>query len=183
MSVRLADTLERCIPAILDVWGRAAADGELRALCEQDRAGDLAAVLRAMSGALHPRPMPGAVDEFIEIAAAHGARRRAQGVHEACLFEEYDYLGAAVPHGLRACETAPLAPEELIALEGGFTTAILAGLRGFHRGEFERRGTWADVLARSVSDADDSTGYRVGSTAERGSSGGPSSSSSEGSGS
>ena len=28
------------------------------------------------------------------------------------------------------------------------TTAILAGLRGFHRGEFERRGTWADVLAR-----------------------------------
>jgi len=171
MSVRLADTLERCIPAILDVWDRAAAGGELRALCEEDRAGDLAAVLRAMSGALHPRPVPGAVDQFIEIAAAHGARRRAQGVHEACLFEEYDYLGAAVPHGLRACETPPLAPEDLVALEGGLTTAILAGLRGFHRGEFERRGTWADVLAQSVSDAGDSTGFRGGVTTDRGSSG------------
>lgn len=170
MSVRLADTLERCIPAILDVWARAAAGGELRALCAEDQVGDLAAVLRAMSSALHPRPMPGAVDQFIEIAAAHGARRRAQGVHEACLFEEYDYLGLAVPHGLRACETAPLAPEELMALEGGLTTAILAGLRGFHRGEFERRGTWADVLARSVSDADDSSGFRPGESTERGSS-------------
>lgn len=167
MSVRLADTLERCIPAILDVWARAAAGGELRALCAEDRVGDLAAVLRAMSSALHPRPTPGAVDQFIEIAAAHGARRRAQGVHEACLFEEYDYLGTAVPHGLRACETAPLAPEELMALEGGLTTAILAGLRGFHRGEFERRGTWADVLARSVSDADDSSGFQAGATADR----------------
>jgi hypothetical protein len=168
MSVRLADTLERCIPAILEVWTRAAAGGELRALCEQDRVGDLAAVLRAMSSALRPRPRPGAVDQFIETAAAHGARRRAQGVHEACLFEEYDYLGTAVPHGLRACGSAPLAPEDLMALEGGLTTAILAGLRGFHRGEFERRGTWADVLAQTISDTDDSTGIRAGSTAKRG---------------
>lgn len=174
MSVRLADTLERCIPAILAAWERTAAGGELRGLCEEERAGDLAAVLRAMSGALHPRPMPGAVDQFIEIAAAHGARRRAQGVHEACLFEEFDHLGTAVPHGLRACEAPPLAPEDLMALEGGLTTAILAGLRGFHRGEFERRGTWADVLARSVSDADDSTGFRDGVTTERGSSAGSS---------
>src|SRR5215207_1888064 len=127
MSARLADTLEQCIPAILDEWGRAAAEGELRTLCDEDRAGDLAAVLRAMSTALHPRPLPGAVDQFIEIAAAHGARRRAQGVHEACLFEEYDYLGAAVPHGLRA----------------------------FHRGEFERRGTWAEVMARTASESSD----------------------------
>lgn len=158
MSARLADTLDRCIPAILAEWERAAAGGELRALCQEDRAGDLASVLRAMSVALHPHPEPGAVDRFIETAAAHGARRRTQGVHEACLFEEYDYLGSAVPHGLRLCQSAPLAPEDLLALEGGLTTAILAGLRGFHRGEFERRGTWADVLARSVSDADDSTG-------------------------
>jgi hypothetical protein len=170
MSDRLADTLESCIPAILGEWARAVADGELRALCEEDRAGDLAAVLRAMSGALHPHPTPGAVDQFIETAAAHGARRRAQGVHEACLFEEYDYLGTAVPHGLHACETAPLAPEDLMALEGGLTTAILAGLRGFHRGEFERRGTWADVLAQSVSDADDATGFRTAPAADRGAS-------------
>ena len=40
-----------------------------------------------------------------------------------------------------------------MALEGGLTTAILAGLRGFHRGEFERRGTWDEVLARTTSDA------------------------------
>ena len=153
MSARLADTLERCIPAILAEWGRAAAGGELRALCDEDRAGDLAQVLRAMSVALRPRPVPGAVDQFIETAAAHGARRRAQGVHEACLFEEYDYLGTAVPTGLRICETTPLAPEDLVALEGGLTTAILAGLRGFHRGEFERRGTWDEVLARTTSDA------------------------------
>jgi hypothetical protein len=153
MSARLADTLERCVPAILAEWERAAAGGELRALCQEDRAGDLAVVLRAMSAALHPHPEPGAVDRFIEAAAAHGARRRAQGVHEACLFEEYDYLGSAVPHGLRLCQTAPLAPEDLIALEGGLTTAILAGLRGFHRGEFERRGTWDEVLARTASEA------------------------------
>ena len=120
------------------------------ALCDEDRAGDLAAVLGAMSMALRPTPVPGAVDQFIETAAAHGARRRAQGVHEACLFEEYDHLGSAVPHGLRACEIAPLAPEDLLALEGGLTTAILAGLRGFHRGEFERRGTWEEVLARAA---------------------------------
>jgi hypothetical protein len=93
---------------------------------------------------------------FIETAAAHGARRRAQGVHEACLFEEYDHLGTAVPHGLRACDITPLSPEDLLALEGGLTTAILAGLRGFHRGEFERRGTWADVLARTANDAGES---------------------------
>lgn len=161
MSVRLADTLERCIPAILDEWGRAAAAGELRTLCTEDRVGDLAGVLRAMSVALRPAVVaPGAVDQFIEIAAAHGARRRAQGVHEACLFEEYDYLGSAVPRGMRMCETAPLAPEDVLALEGGLTTAILAGLRGYHRGEFERRGTWADVLARAAHDAADSTGLR-----------------------
>ena len=150
MSARLADTLERCIPAILEEWGRVAASGELQALCDEDRVGDLASVLHAMSVALRPRAMPGAVDLFIETAAAHGARRRAQGVHEACLFEEYDHLGTAVPH---ACDIAPLAPEDLLALEGGLTTAILAGLRGFHRGEFERRGTWADVLARTAHDA------------------------------
>ena len=153
MSARLADTLEQCIPAILDEWGRAAAEGELRALGDEDRVGDLAAVLRAMSTALHPQPIPGAVDQFIETAAAHGARRRAQGLHEACLFEEYDFLGVAVPHGLRACRTPPLAPEDLVALEGGLTTAILAGLRGFHRGEFERRGTWEEVLARTASES------------------------------
>lgn len=174
MSARLADTLERCIPAILDAWGRAAASGALRTLCDEDRVGDLANVLHAMSVALRPRAMPGAVDHFIETAAAHGARRQAQGVHEACLFEEYDHLGTAVPDGLRACDIAPLAPEDLLALEGGLTTAILAGLRGFHRGEFERRGTWADVLARSVSDGDDSTGFRAGVTTDRGSSGGSS---------
>ena len=157
MSVRLADTLERCIPAILDEWGRAAAAGELRALCDEDRIGDLAVVLRALSEALRPRPVPGAVHQFIEAAAAHGARRRAQGVPEACLFEEYDHLGTAVPDGLRACELAPLAPEDIVALEGGITTAILAGLRGFHRGEFERRGTWADVLARTADDVEDAT--------------------------
>ena len=155
MSARLADTLERCIPAILDEWRRAVADGALRTLCDEDRAGDLAAVLRAMSAALHPLPAPGAVDHFIEIAAAHGARRRVQGLHEACLFEEYDFLGAAVPHGLRACNTPPLAPEDLVALEGGLTTAILAGLRGFHRGEFERRGTWEEVMARTASESSD----------------------------
>ena len=60
-----------------------------------------------------------------------------------------------MPDGLRACDIAPLAPEDLLALEGGLTTAILAGLRGFHRGEFERRGTWADVLARTAHDAGD----------------------------
>jgi hypothetical protein len=164
MSVRLADTLERCIPAILDEWGRAAAAGELRALCHEDRVGDLAVVLRALSEALRPRPIPGAVHQFIEAAAAHGARRRAQGVPEACLFEEYDHLGTAVPHGLRICEKASLSPEDVMALEGGITTAILAGLRGFHRHEFERRGTWADVLARAALDAHDAheaTGLRV----------------------
>lgn len=161
MSVRLADTLERCIPAILDEWGRAAAAGELRGLCHEDRVGDLAVVLRAMSVALRPRAVPGAVDQFIEAAAAHGARRRAQGLHEACLFEEYDYLGTAVPHGLRVCETAPLSPEDIVALEGSLTTAILAGLRGFHRHEFERRGTWADVMARAAHDAHESPELRI----------------------
>ena len=156
MSARLADTLERCLPAILEEWGRAAADGELRTLCDEDRFGDLASVLQAMSVALRPRAVPGAVDQFIETAAAHGARRRAQGVHEACLFEEYDHLGNAVPDGLRACDSTPLAPEDLLALEGGLTTAILAGLRGFHRGEFERRGTWDDVMARTAHDASES---------------------------
>jgi hypothetical protein len=167
MSVRLADTLEQCIPAILDAWTRAARDGELRALCEEDRVGELAAVLRAMSEALYPQPAPGAVDRFIEIAAAHGARRRVQGVPEACLFEEYDYLGTAVPFGLRACELGPLAPEDLVALEGGLTTAILAGLRGFHRGEFERRGTWADVLAQTATEAHQSGEFHVHAAADR----------------
>jgi hypothetical protein len=85
-------------------------------------------------------------------------------VPEACLFEEYDHLGTAVPHGLRICEKASLSPEDVMALEGGITTAILAGLRGFHRHEFERRGTWADVLARAALDAHDAheaTGLRV----------------------
>ena len=106
-----------------------------------------------MGAALAPRPGAGAVDMFIEIAAAHGARRRVQGVHEACLFEEYDFLGAAVPHALRECLLAPLPPEDMLALEGALTTAILAGLRGYHRGEFERRGTWADALARTANDS------------------------------
>jgi hypothetical protein len=155
MTTQLADTLERCISPILHEWERRASAGELRSLCASDRAGDLAAVLHAMGAALAPRPGAGAVDTFIEIAAAHGARRRVQGVHEACLFEEYDLLGAAVPHALRECLLAPLPPEDMLVLEGALTTAILAGLRGYHRGEFERRGTWADALARTASDSAD----------------------------
>jgi len=155
MSARLADTLERCVSPILHEWERRASTGTLRSLCAADRAGDLAAVLHAIGAALAPRPGAGAVDTFIEIAAAHGARRRVQGVHEACLFEEYDFLGAAVPHALRECLLAPLPPEDMLALEGALTTAILAGLRGYHRGEFERRGTWADALARTANDSAD----------------------------
>ena len=155
MSARLADILERCRPTILHEWERRAAAGELGAVCQSDRVGDLADVLRAICAALAPDPAEGAVDAFIEIAAAHGARRRLQGVHEACLFEEYDFLGTAVPHALRECAIAPLTPQDLITLEGALTTAIMAGLRGYHRGEFERRGTWADALARTARDSTD----------------------------
>ena len=105
--------------------------GELRAVCQTDRAGDLAAVLRAICVALDPTPCAGAVDAFIEMAAAHGARRRAAGRARGMLFEEYDFLGTAVPHALRECRIAPLAPQDLLALEGALTTAILAGLRGY----------------------------------------------------
>src|SRR6478609_5254041 len=155
MSARLADILERCLPTILHEWERRAAAGELRSVCQSDRAGDLADVLRAICAALAPDPTAGAIDTFIEIAAAHGARRRVQGVHEVCLFEEYDFLGTAVPHALRECRIAPLTPQDLLTLEGALTTAILAGLRGYHRGEFERRGTWADALARTACDSSD----------------------------
>jgi hypothetical protein len=155
MSARLADTLERCLPAILHEWEERASSGELRSVCQPDRAGDLAGVLRAICAALMPNPSEGAVDAFIAIAAAHGARRRLQGVHEACLFEEYDFLGTAVPHALRECRIAPLTPQDLLTLEGALTTAILAGLRGYHRGEFERRGTWDDALARTARDSTD----------------------------
>jgi hypothetical protein len=155
MSARLADVLDQCIPTVLDEWGRSARSGELERLCESDRVGDLAAVLRAMAAAFRPpRDGTGAVDEFIETAAAHGARRRAQGLGESCLFEEYDLLGSALPRALRTCPDAlALLPEDLVSLEGGLTTAILAGLRGFHRGEFERRGAWPETLARVVSEA------------------------------
>ena len=33
-------------------------------------------------------------------------------------------------------------------------------MRGFHRGEFERRGTWADVLARTADEVGDATPSR-----------------------
>jgi hypothetical protein len=155
MSARLADILDRCIPTVLDEWGRHAHRGELLTLCETDRPGDLADVLRAMAAALRPASEgSGTVDDFIETAAAHGARRREQGVRESCLFEEYDLLGSAIPHALRGCPGVPhLSSEELVSLEGGLTTAILAGLRGFHRGEFERRGAWSETIARVVSEA------------------------------
>ena len=155
MAARLGDVLERCIPLVLDEWDRRARAGELGALCDADRAGDLADVLRTMAAALTPvQDGVGAVDDFIERAAAHGARRRDQGVSERCLFEEYELLGITVPVALRECrEAPPLAPEDLVAIEGGLTTAILAGLRGFHRGEFERRGVWPETLARAASEA------------------------------
>lgn len=155
MSARLADILEQCIPSVLDEWGRSARSGQLQALCESDRAGDLASVLRTMAAAFRPtRAGSGTVDEFIETAAAHGARRRSQGLGESCLFEEYDLLGSALPRALRTCPGSPqLSPDELVSLEGGLTTAILAGLRGFHRGEFERRGAWHETIARVASEA------------------------------
>ena len=58
-----------------------------------------------------------------------------------------------------------------MSLEGGISTEILAGLRGIHRHEFERRGTWTDVLARAAHDAHEATGLRV-RVARRESSGG-----------
>src|SRR3954454_21114013 len=101
MSARLAEILNRCIPIVLDEWGRNARGGELVALCETDRVGDLAEVLRTMAAAVGPTcEGTGTVDDFIETAAAHGARRREQGVRESCLFEEYDLLGTAIPHAL-----------------------------------------------------------------------------------
>jgi hypothetical protein len=156
MSARLADILDRCIPTVLDEWGRKAHSGELVTLCESDRIGDLPQVLRAMAAALRPacEGAAGTVDDFIETAAAHGARRREQGVRESCLFEEYDLLGTAIPYALRGCPGTPhLSSEELVSLEGGLTTAILAGLRGFHRGEFERRGAWSETIARVAIEA------------------------------
>lgn len=154
MPTRLAATLRQCIPTILDEWARRARGSEIESICADDREGNLADVLLAMSVALGPhQPGSHAVDDFIETAAAHGARRRSQGIHEACLFEEYDLLGAALPHAMRVCQERPLAPEDVLVLEGGLTTAILAGLRGFHRGELERRGPWTDTLARVASEA------------------------------
>jgi hypothetical protein len=155
MSARLADILDQCIPTVIDEWGRCAHSGELRSLRDVDRAGDLDKVLRAMAAAFRPvGDGIGTVDDFIETAAAHGARRREQGLGESCLFEEYDLLGTALPRALRTCPGSPhLSPDELVSLEGGLTTAILAGLRGFHRGEFERRGAWPETLARVVSEA------------------------------
>ena len=148
--------MERCIPTILDEWSRRTMGSELDAICEMDRAGDLADVLRALADALRPLHAGSrAVDDFIEVAAAHGARRRAQGVQEGCLFVEYELLGATVPHALRSCDDRPLAAEDLASLEGGLTTAILAGLRGFHRGEFERRGPWNETLARVANELSD----------------------------
>jgi hypothetical protein len=163
MSARLADTLDRCIPAVLDEWGRSARSGELQTLCDSDRVGDLAEVLRAMAAAFRPhRDGASTVDDFIEAAAAHGARRRAQGMGESCLFEEYDLLGSALPLALRGCpDTPPITAEELVSLQGGLTTAILAGLRGYHRGEFERRGPWHETLARVVSEATEMRGGRT----------------------
>ena len=55
--------------------------------------------------------------------------------------------------------TTPMRPEDLIALEGGLTTAILAGLRGFHRGEFERRAPWPETLARMVDESSELSGH------------------------
>jgi hypothetical protein len=154
MTTRLTITLRQCIPTILDEWARRARGSEIESICAEEREGNLAEVLRAMSLALGPhQPGSRAVDEFIETAAVHGARRRSQGIRETCLFEEYDLLGAAMPHAMRACQEGPLAPEDLLMLEGGLTTAILAGLRGFHRGELERRGPWTDTLARVVNEA------------------------------
>jgi hypothetical protein len=160
MSARLAITLERSIPGILAEWARCAKGSELEAIGDDEREGDLKKVLSAMSMALGPLdPESRAVDEFIETAAAHGARRQAQGIREACLFEEYDLLGAVMPNVLRACESVEgaLEPEDLVTLEGGLTTAILAGLRGFHRVEFERRGVWPETLARVASEASELT--------------------------
>jgi len=154
MPTRLAATLRQCIPTILDEWARRARGSEIESICAEEREGNLADVLRAMSLALGPyQPGSRAVDDFIEMAAVHGARRRSQGIREECLFEEYDLLGAAMPHAMRACQAKPLAPEDVLVLEGGLTTAILAGLRGFHRGELERRGPWSDTLARVVTEA------------------------------
>jgi hypothetical protein len=154
MTEHLASTLARCIPDILDEWGQRAHHGELASIRAEERAGDLGQVLHAMCAALDPhRVGSGVVDDFIEVAAAHGARRSSQGIRESCLFEEYDLLGASVPLALRRCLGAQLSPEDLVSLEGGLTTAILAGLRGFHRGEFERRGSWPETIARAVTEA------------------------------
>src|SRR5512133_2274342 len=98
MNPRLGATLRQCIPTILDEWARRARGSEMESICAEEREGNLAQVLWAMSVALGPhRPGSRAVDDFIETAAAHGARRRSQGIREACLFEEYDLLGAAMP--------------------------------------------------------------------------------------
>jgi hypothetical protein len=169
MSVRLAEILDSCIPTVLEEWGRRARFGELEALCESERIGGLQDVLRAMAAAFDPsREGTGTVDDFIEAAAAHGARRRSQGVGESCLFEEYELLGTALPLALRTCpDVLDLTPEELVSLEGGLTTAILAGLRGFHRGEFERRGAWHETLARVVSEASEMGATRTTPTTTR----------------
>jgi hypothetical protein len=154
MTEHLASTLEHCIPDIIEEWGQRAHHGELGSICAEERVADLAQVLQAMSAALDPHRVGSrAVDDFIEIAAAHGARRSSQGIRESCLFEEYDLLGVSVPLALRRCLGAQLAPEDLESLEGGLTTAILAGLRGFHRGEFERRGSWPEAMARAATEA------------------------------
>jgi hypothetical protein len=96
---------------------------------------------------LHPNEVR-AHEAKVAAAIAHGETRRALGMTEQIIFEEFSAVREALRRYLdsSAIDTARRR-EALMRLDMATSVAELAAIRGFHREAFEKAGLWETLVS------------------------------------
>ena len=91
--------------------------------------------------------------EKIEAALEHGARRRAHEFPDAVLLTEYYLLREAIWRYLGRTFPDKVANDAILRIDSAIMLATRATLIGYHREEYEQRGSWDTTVDRLVEEA------------------------------
>ena len=96
---------------------------------------------------------PAAHRDKVEAALEHGARRRAHDFPDAVLLTEYYLLREAIWRYVARTFPAQVANDAILRIDSAIMLATRATLIGYHREEYEERGSWSSVVDRLVEEA------------------------------
>ena len=146
---QLGTDLKEHAPEIMRLWAEVIQEPPLRLPPEHDL-GELPEIVYDLIevSLLHPHDIA-AHEQKIADAVRHGERRRAAGVAEGVIWEEFAALREALRRYLARCRVPRWKHREaLIRLDMAMSVAELAAIRGYHREAFERAGLWPTLIGQ-----------------------------------